>query len=228
MRPRPRIPETCEVETETIGVFSRVAGWTGYGAAWRVRGIMGEPFCPGELVVDVGTGPGTIPLQLQKMFPKTHFHGLDLGLPMLCEAQFHAKRMAMTLPLLCADGTALPFKDNSLDMIMSFFCMHHINDPGFFLQEVDRVLKKDGKLLILDFKRDIPAILEKGMNIFWRVGFIFSSGKNGLKESIDSAWTKGEIEASLQEYGLTRFLVHETRTELLVTAGIHKFHGNCQ
>ena len=225
---RPRIPETCEVETETIGVFSRVAGWTGYGAAWRVRGIMAEPFNHGDMVVDVGTGPGTIPIHLQKMFPKAHFHGLDLGLPMLFEARHHAGRMGIDLPLLCADGTALPFQDGSVDMIISFFCMHHINDPEFFLREVDRVLKDNGKLLILDFKRDIPSILDKVMNLFWKLGFIFSSGKNGLKESIDSAWTYAEISDVLKEQNLARFLVHETRTELLITAGLSKFHGECK
>ncbi len=224
--PRPRIPETCEVETDTIGVFSRVAGWTGYGAAWRVRGIMGEGFSKGEMVVDVGTGPGTIPLHLQKMFPQTQFHGLDLGLPMLTEAQYHSKRMNIPLPLICGDGTVLPFQNGSLDMIISFFCMHHINDPGFFIQEIDRVLKKNGKLLILDFKRDIPVLLDKSMNLLWKLGFIFSSGKNGLKESIDSAWTRAEIQNAIKERQLSRFLVHETRTELLVTAGINKFHGD--
>jgi demethylmenaquinone methyltransferase/2-methoxy-6-polyprenyl-1,4-benzoquinol methylase len=225
---RSRIPETCEVETDTIGVFSRVAGWTGYGAAWRVRGIMGEPFQPGEMVVDVGTGPGTIPLHLQRMFPEVRFHGLDLGLPMLAEAGYHARRMKISLPLICADGTVLPFQDKSLDMVLSFFCMHHINDPGAFLQEIDRVLKEDGKLLILDFKRDIPAVLDKGMNLLWKLGFIFSSGKNGLKESIDSAWTREEIMTAVKDRQLARFLVHETRTELLVTAGIKKFHGDVQ
>lgn len=225
--PRPRIPETCEVETETIGVFSRVAGWTGYGAARRVRGIMGEPFADGERVVDVGTGPGTIPLHLQKMFPGAHFHGLDLGIPMLAEARHHSGRMGIDLPLICADGISLPFQDGSLDMILSFFCLHHINQPGLFLKEIDRVLKNNGKLLILDFKRDIPTVLEKTMNLFWKIGFILSSGKNGLKESIDSAWTKDEIVKDLKAQGLTRFLVHETRTELLITAGIKKFHGDC-
>lgn len=222
---RPRIPETCEVETETIPVFSRVAGWTGFGAAWRVRGIMGEGFKSGEIVVDVGTGPGTIPLHLQRMFPDTCFHGLDLGLPMLAEAQYHGARMHVPLPLICADGVALPFQDNSLDMVISFFCLHHLNDPGFFLQEVDRVVKEKGKVLILDFKRDIPSLFLTAMNLLWKIGFIFSSGKQGLQESIDSAWTRSEMQDVLAARNLSRFMVHETRTELLITAGMKKFHG---
>ncbi len=222
---RSRIPETCEVEEETIGVFSRVAGWTGFGAACRVRGIMAEPFNEGDLVVDVGTGPGTIPLHLQRMFPKAHFHGLDLGLPMLAEARHHAQSMKIALPLICADGTTLPFQDGTVDMVISFFCLHHINDPGLFLREVDRVLTTKGKLLILDFKRDIPSFFYNMMNLFWRLSFIFSSGKHGLKESIDSAWTRSEIKTILRENDLQRFLVHETRSELLITAGITKFHG---
>jgi ubiquinone/menaquinone biosynthesis C-methylase UbiE len=220
---RKRIPETCEVETDTIGVFSRVAGWTGFGAAWRVRGIMGEGFNAGEMVVDVGTGPATIPLHLQKMFPLACFHGLDVALPMLAEARRHSRRMNTPLPLLCGSGTALPFQDNTLDMVISFFCLHHISEPGIFLSEVDRVLKDNGKFLLIDFKRNIPAVLFGLMIFFWKLAFIFSPGKNGLKESIDSAWTSLEIRESMSGQGLTRFQIHETRTELILTGGIKKF-----
>ena len=223
---RERIPETCEVETDIIDVFSRVAGWGGFGAAWRVRGIMGEKFADNEMVVDVGTGPGTIPLHLQKMFPAAHFHGLDIALPMLAKARYHSERMKTPLHLLCGSGTSLPFQNNSLDMVLSFFCMHHINEPGFFLQEVDRVLKADGKFLLIDFKRDIPVFFYTVMNLFWKIAFVFSPGKHGLKKSIDSAWTFSEIKEALSERRVSRFIVHEKLTELIITSGIKKFKGN--
>ncbi|MBU0682413.1 MAG: class I SAM-dependent methyltransferase [Proteobacteria bacterium] len=220
---RERIAESQEVENETIGVFSRVAGWTGYGAAWRVRGIMAEPFADGDVVLDVGTGPGTIPLHLQRFFPKASFYGLDISAAMLAQARRHSERMDVPLGLLSGSGEYLPFADNSLDMVLSFFTMHHINDPGAFLTEVDRVLKADGKFLLIDFRRDMPAFMYKVMNSFWQLAFLLSPGRKGLMESIDSAWTAPEIKADLVARGLKRFQVNETRTELLITSGIKKF-----
>ncbi len=218
-----RIPESQEVENDTIGVFSRVAGWTGYGAAWRVRGIMAEPFQAGDIVVDVGTGPGTIPLHLQRFFPEAVFCGLDISTAMLAQARHHSERMKTPLELLSARGEHLPFTDRSLDMVISFFTMHHINKPVDFLVEVDRVLKDDGKFLLIDFRRDMPAFIYNMMNSFWQLAFLFSPGRKGLMESIDSAWTAGEINEALATRSLQRFQVNETRTELLITSGIKKF-----
>lgn len=220
---RERIPESQEVENDTIGVFSRVAGWTGYGAAWRVRGIMGEPLGAGDVVVDVGTGPGTIPLHLQRFFPEASFCGLDISTAMLAQARCHSERMVVPLRLVSGEGEYLPFADNSLDMVISFFTMHHINNPGALLAEVDRVLKADGKFLLIDFRRDMPAFIYKVMNSFWQLAFLFSPGRRGLMESIDSAWTASEIKNALATRGLQRFQINETRTELLITAGIKKF-----
>ncbi len=218
-----RIPESKEVESDSIGVFSRVAGWTGYGAAWRVRAIMAEPFGAGDLVVDVGTGPGTIPLHLQRFFPEAVFLGLDISTAMLTQARHHSERMAVPLRLVSGEGEHLPFADNSLDMVISFFTMHHINNPGALLAEVDRVLKDDGKFLLIDFRRDMPAFIYKIMNGFWQLAFCLSPGRKGLMESIDSAWTAAEITADLAARGLQRFQINETRTELLITSGIKKF-----
>lgn len=218
-----RIAESREVEGETIGVFSRVAGWTGYGAAWRVRGIIGEPFAAGDVVVDVGTGPGTIPLHLQRFFPEALFYGLDLSMAMLGQARCHSERMDVPLALVSGDGEYLPFADKSLDVVISFFTMHHINKPGALLAEVDRVLKDDGKFLLIDFRRDMPTFIYRAMNSFWQLAFLLSPGRKGLMESIDSAWTASEIKAALAGRGLQRFQINESRTELLITSGIKKF-----
>jgi ubiquinone/menaquinone biosynthesis C-methylase UbiE len=220
-----RIPESREVESDTIGVFSRVAGWTGFGAAWRVRALLGAPVRPGEQVVDVGTGPATIPLHLQRFFPVASFCGLDISPAMLAQARYHRRRMASPLELVGGAGEALPFRDNSLDVVISFFTMHHLDDPGALLAEVDRVLRPEGRFLLIDFRRDMPGWLYGLLNGFWRLVFCLSPGRRGLMESIDSAWTAAEIQAALARRGLRRFQITQTRTELLITSGITKFDG---
>lgn len=49
---------------------------------------------------------------------------------------------------------ALPFDDHSFDLIISGFDMHHWENPVQVLKEIGRVLKKNGVLLIADFRRD--------------------------------------------------------------------------
>lgn len=218
-----RIPESHEVECATIPVFSRVAGWTGYAAACRVRALLGEAVRPGERVVDIGTGPATIPLHLQRFFPTAAFCGLDISPAMLAQARRHSQRMAVPLGLMCGAGEALPLADHSLDVVISFFTMHHLDDPGALLAEVDRVLRPEGRFLLIDFRRDMPAWLYGMLNSFWRLAFCLSPGRRGLMESIDSAWTSQEIQAALARRGLRRFRITQTRTELLITSGIKKF-----
>jgi len=48
---------------------------------------------------------------------------------------------------IIADCTKLPFNDNSVDVILSFAVLEHVEDPRLFLIEANRVLKKDGIIM---------------------------------------------------------------------------------
>lgn len=50
--------------------------------------------------------------------------------------------------LMNYDGESLPFKDNLFDVIYSFHVLEHVKKPDHFLQELHRVLKKDGIVYI--------------------------------------------------------------------------------
>ncbi len=83
--------------------------------------------------LEVGGGTGNLKNYL------THVTSTDiLSMPWLdttCDAQF------------------LPFKDNSFDNIVAIDVLHHIESPVRFFEEAKRVLKNNGKLVLLD-----PAI----------------------------------------------------------------------
>ena len=211
-----RCPEGRTVEEGALKLFSRVFGWTGRFAAWRVRRILGPALANGMRTLDVGTGPGLIPLYLQRFCPGAHLIGLDVSLKMLDIASYHGKKRGVPLTLLAGDGEVLPFGAETLDVVTSFFALHHMDQPERFLKEMGRVLKPDGTLLVIDFRRDMPPGLFRILDALWQVVLFCSAGRFGFRDSVRSAWRPDEIESILDRNNLSRFRVHTSRMELWI------------
>lgn len=207
------------VDDQALGVFSRVSAWTGPAAAYRVRNIIGKELKQGMKVLDIGTGPGTIPLNLKRLYPDIHFIGIDISFGMIRGAKDHAVKTELPLPLCVGDGESLPFGTGKMDGVISLFAMHHMDHPDRFLQEIDRVLKPGGSLLIIDFHRDMSQWLFRLINTMWQTIFMFSAAKKGFSDSALSAWRKNEIQNILEKYHIERFKVRTNRLELWVTTG---------
>jgi ubiquinone/menaquinone biosynthesis C-methylase UbiE len=214
-----RCPEGQAVESEVLGVFSKVAAWTGRFAAWRVSRLLRGSLGPGKMAVDIGTGPGTIPLHLARLHPGSRILGLDISLEMLEKAAIHREKMGMAMPLTAADGECLPFRDNSMDAVISLFSLHHMDHPGLFFREANRIIKPEGALLIIDFRRDMPTGLFPLLNTFWKAVFFFSAGKHGFHDSVRSAWRPEELENILSENEISHFTVKSNAMELFVVSG---------
>ena len=191
-----RRPEGSAVDKAALRLFARVARWTGKGAAFRVSRILGPALAPGMKVLDIGTGPGAIPLHLKRFYQGACFIGLDISLEMLEMAKENRMRRHTSLILLAGDGEVLPFGDNSLHVVTSFFALHHMERPENLLKEVDRVLASDGELLIMDFRRDMPRPIFRMLDASWQFVFFFSAGRYGFRDSVRSAWQPGEIKDS--------------------------------
>ena len=213
-----RVPEGPGVDEKALGIFSRVSSLTARAAGHRIRHILGESIKDGMRVLDIGTGPGTIPLNLKRSFPKAHFIGMDISRTMINMARDYGAKGGIEFPVLMADGQCLPFGPASIDCVISLFAMHHMDQPGRLLKEIDRVLKSDGRLLVIDFRRDINGMLFSTINTLWQMSFLFSAGRTGFADSVRSAWLPGEIETILKKENLDRFRVLTNRLELWVTS----------
>jgi len=214
---RRRQPEGSMVDESALGIFSRVSSLTGRAAGHRVKHILGGLIKQGMTVLDIGTGPGAIPLNLKRLFPGTHFIGLDISKDMISMAKGCAARSGLHLPVLAGDGQSLPFGTDKADCVICLFAMHHMDHPDRLLSEIDRVLKPGGALLIIDFRRDIKGLLFGIINTAWQAGFFFSAGRRGLGDSVRSAWLPLEIEDILKQGGIGRFNVRTNMLELWIT-----------
>lgn len=97
-------------------------------------------------ILDLATGSGDLALTLQRYCPASEVIAADFCLPMLLEAK--KKRVPN---LVDADGTRLPFADASFDALTISFGLRNMVSYPAAIQEFLRVLRPEGRLMILDF-----------------------------------------------------------------------------
>ena len=105
--------------------------------------------------LDVGTGPAQIPILLAQRCPDIRITAIDLSKEMLNIAKRHIAAAALTarITLEHVDAKALPYPDNTFDGLISNSIVHHIHDSLRALQEMSRVVKPGGLVLIRDLVR---------------------------------------------------------------------------
>lgn len=105
--------------------------------------------------LDVGTGPAQIPILLAQRCPHIQITGIDLSEEMLKIAERHVTDNGLTdrISLELIDAKTLPYPDNTFDGLISNSIVHHIHDAEKALQEMGRVVKPKGVVLIRDLIR---------------------------------------------------------------------------
>ena len=109
----------------------------------------------GGTVVDLGCGPGEVLVRLAALAPSLDLEGVDVDAEMIERAQRKASRRlagrAANQPrFVVADAAALPFPDESVDLVVSSYAIHHLPDRHAARSEIMRVLKPGGRALIWD------------------------------------------------------------------------------
>lgn len=105
-------------------------------------------------VLDVGTGPGRVPILIAQSLPAWRVDGVDLSGPMVDRARRNAAEagLADRLTFTVGDVAALPYPDASFDLVVSSISLHHWADAEAGLREVRRVLRPGGRAWIYDFR----------------------------------------------------------------------------
>jgi SAM-dependent methyltransferase len=109
-------------------------------------------------ILDIGTGPGQLLLAMRKVIPGTRIVGIDISPAMVTQARRNVEKCGRVLKieLRVANANALPFADETFDLVVSTGSLHHWKDPISSLYEVHRVLKIGSFALIYDLVRDMP------------------------------------------------------------------------
>jgi ubiquinone/menaquinone biosynthesis C-methylase UbiE len=121
----------------------------------RTRGKLVEEAAiePGQRVLDLGCGTGTLSVQIKRRHPDARVFALDPDPHALARARRKAQRAGVAIEFQQGFGDALPWADASFERVLSSLVLHHLTgeEKRRTLAEVRRVLVPGGRLHVLDF-----------------------------------------------------------------------------
>ncbi len=120
-----------------------------------VRKILNRGIRSGK-VLDIGAGSGRLAIELAKA-KNCNFDiiGLDISENMLQKARKNAREggVESKIKFILASGSELPFPEKSFDLVMSYASLHHWFHPILVFNEIQRVVKAEGTIIIRDNRR---------------------------------------------------------------------------
>lgn len=104
-----------------------------------------------DVVVDFGCGPGFYTIPIARAVTRTI--AVDVSSHMLEKAVSNAKKNHVTVEALASDGTAIKLDDGIVDLIFLSHVFHEVADRPKVFSEFLRIMKRSGRLAIVERTR---------------------------------------------------------------------------
>ena len=194
-------PELMTGEDQALAYAKADFALVNQGFVNRFRA--GFPKAIGGAMVDLGCGPGDIPVRFARTLPGFTITAVDGSEPMIALAKQAAKQAGVEERVhpRCARLPMLPLPLQSFDAIVSNSLLHHMPDPHLFWNEVVRLGKPGAAVLIMDLFR--PESPERAHEIVEQYsGDEAPVLKEDFFNSLCAAFTLREIRYQIRARGL--------------------------
>jgi ubiquinone/menaquinone biosynthesis C-methylase UbiE len=154
-------------------------------------------------VLDAGTGTARIPILMCQRRPQYLITAVDLAQSMLIVGQRNVEyaELAQRIRLERVDTKRMAYPDLEFDLVISNSLVHHLPDPLSFFQEVKRLVRPGGAILIRDLIR--PDSDEIVNDLVDKIGAGYDAHQQQLfRDSLKAALTLAEVQDAIDRIGL--------------------------
>ena len=186
--------------------------------AWRRAAVRCAGISSGETCLDICSGTGDLALEAARAAgPSGAVLGMDFCLPMLAAARRKPPfRHNLNIVVSAANACAIPCKDGVFDAVTIGFGIRNVTRIDTCLEELHRVLKPGGRLVILEFARPErgwtrPLVDFYLFQLLPRVGALFSRREayRYLPESMKRFSTRAELRDRMSSAGFAGVTWHD-------------------
>lgn len=158
-------------------------------------------------VLDIGCGPGDIPVRFVRAMPGSRVTGVDASAPMVRLAEEAVRQAGLSdrITFLCERFQAVTLGEPA-DAAISNSLLHHVPNPLQFWHRLRQVVKPGSPVLVMDLLR--PESPEEAQAIV----DLYASGapdilRRDFYNSLLAAFTEDEVAAQLAEMNLSRLII---------------------
>jgi ubiquinone/menaquinone biosynthesis C-methylase UbiE len=171
-------------------------------------------------ILDLGTGPGYLPIEIAKRSSNVHIVGVDLSRKLIGMARSNAAKADLSDRLRFQFGNAgrLNFEDSTFDMVISTGMLHSLKAPVKVLKEIYRVLKKGGEAWIYDPAKVVSQVdrqkWKASLTLQERL-FLWLFGLFGLHKPIET-YTREQATDLIKQTDFKNYWIDEQDKEIKI------------
>ncbi|MDP3794967.1 MAG: class I SAM-dependent methyltransferase [bacterium] len=185
-RYKPIPPIKWAVLTPLYDFFCVMAG---FGKMFRRKVLAFGALKDGMMAVDVGCGTGVFLEVAKERYPNVAFTGIDPDAFALSIARRRLERKDLAVELRQAFAEATALADGTVDVCFSILAFHHLPDDvkKRATQEMYRVLKPGGRVVIADFGKRRPGFFMRLYILFEKQEYIAGNLKGFIPQYLGEA-----------------------------------------
>ena len=183
---------------------------------WRKRVISILKNKKPKYILDIATGTADLAILASSLKP-LNITGIDISEEMLKigRKKISRKKLDDIIQLEIADSENIPFNDESFDACMVAFGVRNFENLEKGLNEIYRVLKKEGMIIILEFSKPSYFPIKQIYNLYFKkilpfIGKIISKDNKAyfyLPESVEKFPGKKDFIKLLQNIGINNVVI---------------------
>lgn len=181
------------------GLYDPVVRTTTREKEFKTRLLRQARLTPGQRVLDLGCGTGTLAIEAKLAQPGAEVVGLDGDSEILERARAKADAAGVEVQFDEGFSADLSYEDDFFDVVLATLFFHHLtsNDKQATVREIARVLRPGGELHLADWGKPSDPLMTI---LFWQIRVFdgFEQTRVNVAGELPAIFAQGGLEAAAE------------------------------